>query len=459
MKNKKYLFILFIVFGFSFIGINNVYADSLGFECNKTTLEVGESTTCKVVGTIDHPSRGVIARLGSNSNIEIGAKTNISPFDQGNVPIYYYTDATHTVAAGSYDILRFEVTALAEGSGNLTLRDFGGDDGMGFIDATGDQFYYLDPVDFTITVTDGGTPSEKSHDSSLAGLVPNVGELNPEFRSDFTAYTMSVDFTRVRGVTFTVTKNHPMQTIGNTTFELPNSTSVEYIDCVILVTAEDGTTKTPYSVQINNSAYNPGPAPTEDIFINRLTYDVDAVLTPTFKKDTYKYDMSVNFANVHEINFTAQVDEGVTVSGKKCILPSSLSVQSTTCNIRIEKGDKSAVYKITVHNTYDPDIQCDLVIRSNVYTIDQTNKIIKVNSEHSKETIKANLYSSCGEIQLYDDKVVISDTHGRVEYKLERIIMPQTGNVKIVYPLAIISVLGIIAIFVFAKKKLFVKEK
>ena len=66
-------------------------------------------------------------------------------------------------------------------------------------------------------------------------------------------------------------------------------------------------------------------------------------------------------------------------------------------------------YTILIKNTNSPDIKCDLVIKSNVYTIDQAKKIIKVNSEHSLETIKSNLYSSCGEIRIFNDKVTISD--------------------------------------------------
>jgi LPXTG-motif cell wall-anchored protein len=36
--------------------------------------------------------------------------------------------------------------------------------------------------------------------------------------------------------------------------------------------------------------------------------------------------------------------------------------------------------------------------------------------------------------------------------------MPKTGNNKIIYPLAIASVLAIIGIFIFVKKKYFKKE-
>ena len=117
------------------------------------------------------------------------------------------------------------------------------------------------------------------------------------------------------------------------------------------------------------------------------------------------------------------------------------------------------MYKIVLINTNRPDIKCDLVIKSNVYTIDQTNKIIRVNSEHSLETIKSNLFSSCGEISVYNDKVIITDGTNLAEYKLEKLIMPQTGNKKFLYLLACGSVLVIIGVFMFSKNYFFKKEE
>jgi hypothetical protein len=176
MKKRKSINILLIVFCLCFFGIKNAYADTLGFTCNDATLEVGDTTTCKVIGTTDHPSRGVVARLGSNENLEISNIVNISPFTDGSTPIYY-TKTAPAAAAGDYDIVSFKVTALSSGTGTLTLRDFSEDDGMGFIDGTVDEFYYLEAVNFDIPITNGGGGSEPSNDSLLTSLVPNVGEL------------------------------------------------------------------------------------------------------------------------------------------------------------------------------------------------------------------------------------------------------------------------------------------
>ena len=456
---KKLLIILFIVFSFTFIRINTAYADSLGFSCDSTTLQVGDTVTCKVIGSSDHRTSAVAALLSSSSNLQVGSIVNISPFNfsMGTTPIYYM--ATSPINAGDYDISRFTITALAAGDAYLRLNDYGEDDGMGFADEEGDQFYYLDSVIFPLTITGGDDPTPKSSDSLLTNLVPNIGQLDQPFVSTNFNYSMSVDFTRVNRILFTATKSHPMATVGNTSCAIPDSTTVEKVVCNIQVTAEDTVTKSTYSITINNSSYAPPVPPTDDIFINQLTYDIDAVLTPAFKKDVYEYEMNVNFANIHEINFTVGVDEGVTVTGKKCTLPNSTSVVSTTCDIRISKDEKSAIYKITVNNTYTPGVQCDMIIRSNIYTIDQEKKIIRVNKEHSIETIKANLYSTCGEIRVNEDKVVIIDSGKIVEYKLERVIIPQTGNKKFIYLLAFASVLVIIGVFMFSKKYLFKNEE
>ena len=456
MKNKLFI-ALFIVFSIAFFNISKVYANSMDITCESDQVDVGATISCTVIGVADEPISGITAAIGSDSHLEVLTDTieNVSPFG-GSFHIYYGADG-HVEPAGNLTIATFDVKGLTSGNGVITLRDYNDQQPMGFINGDSTRYIGVQEVNRPITVGNGQDPTPPSSDSLLTALVPNVGELDPAFTSTNPLYNMSVDFTRVGRVTFTATKSHPMASISSTTCDLPSGTTSEKVVCNITVTAEDRVTSTTYKITINNSAYTPPIPPSGDIFINRLTYDVDAVLTPTFKKDIYEYDMSVNFANIHEINFTTQVDAGVTVTGKKCPLPSSPSIESTTCDIKITKDGKSATYVITVHNTYRPDVQCDLIIRSNVYTIDQDKKIIKVNSEHSLETIKANLYSTCGEIKVFEDKVTISDKANTAEYKLERVIMPKTGNNKIIYPLAIVSVLAIIGICVFAKKKLFTR--
>ena len=458
MKNKL-IISLFIMFSICFVNVNKAYANSMEIVCDKDNIDVGETVSCKVVGHVEEVVAGISARIGSDSHLEVSNIANISPLP-GDLHIYYM-DGFTTIQPGTFNIASFNVKGLSSGTGGLTLREYkNSPDGeyspLGYINSNGTRYIEIEPVNKYITVG-GSTPTPPSSDSSLTSLVPNVGELDPSFTSNIFLYNMSVDFTTVGRVSFTATASDPLADVGNTNCDIPTSTSLQSITCNIDVTAPDRS-KSTYSVTINNSAYIPPLPPTGDIFINRLTYDVDAVLTPKFKKDVYNYEMSVNFYNINEINFNAEVDDGVTVTGTKCSIPSSPNIESTICELRITKGSSSNTYTIKVNNTNSPDVKCELIVKSNVYLIDQDKKVIKVNKEHTKETIKANLYSTCGEINVFDDKVVISYGANSSTYTLERVINPQTGNNKILYSIAIVSVLAIIGIGIFAKKKLFSKE-
>lgn len=448
MKENRILILLLIVFCISFVRINPVYADyedSFNISCDKNTLEVNEIVDCKVTGYTTHVTSGVIASLSSNSNLEITNIVNISPFHViDSEPIFYFGDA---FPAGNINIVSFKAKALRAGTGNLFITDYAvaEADGLGFVDEDAETFYDAAPVNYNITITNGGDePTPKSSDSSLLNLQPDIGTLIPEFTSTNLNYSMSINFLEYRRVKFTPTKNHPAAIVSGSDCTLPNNTSVASVTCKISVIAEDNS-RSVYSITINNSSYVEPVIPAE---ITKITTN-DGLLTPAFSKDVLNYTMNINFLNFDNVSFKITFADGNS-STQKCDIPKSSSVESVICTI-----DK---YNILIKNTNSPDIKCDLVIKSNVYTIDQTKKIIKVNSEHSLDTIKSNLYSSCGEIKVFNDKVTISDNSNIVEYKLEKLIMPQTGNNLIIYPLAIVSVLVIIGLFIFIKKKYFKKE-
>lgn len=453
---KKILILLFTIFAAGFINVNKVYANSMSIECDDTTIGVGETTNCTVKGTVDEAFMSVTAALGSDNHLEIieSSIRNVSPF--GGTTHIYYIDGT-TAQAGSYDFTTFTVRGLSKGSGVLTLRARTDEEPLGYANAS--MTLIMEVPDFNYPITVGGEdPQPVSHDSTLANLVPNEGELFPNFTSDNTVYSLNTDFTRAGRITFTATKNNDYASVGNTTCDIPNSTSIESVTCNIVVTAQDTTTTTVYSIVIYNTAYVEPPV-TNDIYLNSLSYDVSGILVPDFVKTTFEYEMSINFSNYREVNFIVEPsEEGITITGKKCAIPSNPNIQSVTCNIHLTKNEKSANYKIVLRNSNSPDDKCDLIIKSNVYTIDETRGIIKVNSEHSLDTIRANLYSSCGEIKVFQDVVVITDGVNLREYKLERLIIPQTGNKKFIYLLAFASVLVIIGVFMISKKVLFKKE-
>lgn len=108
----------------------------------------------------------------------------------------------------------------------------------------------------TVTAPDGVTTkdyrirvtrSAASSDSTLSSLVPSAGTLSPSFSSNVTSYRLTLP-SNVSSVSFTAKKSDYRASV-----QIPSSVTVnsgETVSVNIIVTAENGTTKTTYNVRI-----------------------------------------------------------------------------------------------------------------------------------------------------------------------------------------------------------------
>lgn len=108
----------------------------------------------------------------------------------------------------------------------------------------------------TVTAPDGVTTkaytirvtrSAASSDSTLSSLVPSAGTLSPSFSSNVTSYRLTLP-SNVSSVSFTAEKSDYRASV-----QIPSSVTVnsgETVSVNIIVTAENGTTKTTYNVRI-----------------------------------------------------------------------------------------------------------------------------------------------------------------------------------------------------------------
>ncbi len=86
--------------------------------CDKTTLEVGESTNCKVVGTSDEEVSALSFLLNSNDMITIRDVVTSSDWqgDGKDKNVALYTDENKK---GTFNIATFKVTASKSGVANI----------------------------------------------------------------------------------------------------------------------------------------------------------------------------------------------------------------------------------------------------------------------------------------------------------------------------------------------------
>lgn len=108
----------------------------------------------------------------------------------------------------------------------------------------------------TVTAPDGVTTkaytvkvtrSAASSDSTLSSLVPSAGTLSPSFSSNVTSYRLTLP-SNVSSISFTAEKSDYRASV-----QVPSSISVnpgETVSVNIIVTAENGTTKTTYNVRV-----------------------------------------------------------------------------------------------------------------------------------------------------------------------------------------------------------------
>lgn len=461
MKNKIFIALL-IVFSIYFINVGKVYAENkLYFECDENKLKVGDTTVCRVVIECDEPIMGIVANVEHTSSLEISDAKNLTDFF-GDALIYYFGTKDLTLDAGTHQIASFKIKARRED--NAAMIYFVEHPNDGIIFGTPDKRKLKPNTEAIILTVTSDSPDpgrEKSSDSSLKNLSTPVGELKPAFNPTITSYDIeNVDFTKIHRIDFTAIENDEHATKSGTTCLLPNSSDVIETTCYIFVTAEDGS-YTDYKIKVHNSAYNPvdPDEPTEDkIIAKNITTDA-GILTPAFNKDIFEYSLSLNFANFKEVKFYLDVEDGIEIENDTCKIPNN-DYGSFVCSLSIinRKTNKKTEYPITIINTNRPGEKCDLNIKSNVYTIDQAKKLIRLNGEHDLETIKSNLYSDCGAITVFEDKAVLTSPDGIVEYTIEKLVMPQTGNNKLKYPLAFFAVLLLILAAVCAKVKFGKKE-
>ncbi|GHT38853.1 hypothetical protein AGMMS49965_03370 [Bacteroidia bacterium] len=224
----------------------------------------------------------------------------------------------------------------------------------------------------TYTVTVNRSSAALSNNANLNNLTVNQGTLTPTFNANTISYSVSVANT-VSSITISATKAHAAASVSGDGAKTLNVGANAF---TVDVTAEDGTTKKTYTVNITRAA---PVVQSNDATLSSLTVN-QGTLTPTFNASTTTYSVSV--ANsVASITISATANHGAaSVAGTGS---QSLNVGSNSFNIVCTAEDGTP-------KTYTVNItRAAPVVQSN----DATLSSLSVNQGTLTPTFNANTTS------------------------------------------------------------------
>ena len=325
---------------------------------------------------------------------------------------------------------------------------------------------------YKVTITKEQAPA-KSSDNTLKSLKfykdqTNQVAITPTFSSGVTTYSATVE-NNVTSGTVVVEPNDDKATVTKSR----DVTLNEGLNTVnIKVTAENGTTKD-YVLKITRKEAENISDDTTKSKINTLKSisAADAQLVPTF--DNTKEQEYVLVVN-DDLNTVTIVAEATDTKAQVKIPEITFDIATfkiyDNIIVTAENGSKK-YYPITVvkKSYYESNKDefntntsgnndttvCDLKLTSSVYEIDNDKLTInRVNKAHSLDTIRSNISTTCGNIMVNENKVVLSTSTQIKEYTINRVWMPQTGQKVVKYTLAIVVILAAIVGLIILKKKI-----
>lgn len=288
----------------------------------------------------------------------------------------------------------------------------------------------------------------RSSDNDLKSLSVTDATISPDFDKNVTNYTVVVN-NSVTNVTINAQANEEHATI--TGYTNPVSLQVGNNSISIVVTAQNGTPKT-YNLTIQREEPI-DPTKSNDNTLKSLSV-TGVTLNPLFNSDVTDYtarvDKTVTTITINaEKNDTKATLEG---DGQKTLVDGE---NSFSIVVTAENNSKKTYTIVITKESSSPTICAELKLESSVYKIDNDKLVISnVSKDHNVDTIRNNLSTTCGTINVTETKVTLSSDTQIKEYTIERVWLPQTGQTVIKYSLIIAILAVILGALLFIKKKM-----
>ena len=186
---------------------------------------------------------------------------------------------------------------------------------------------------------------ELSQDTRLLSLLPETGELVPEFEPGILEYSLTVPY-EVTAMTFSAQPAEGASCRVNRKNLGAGGSATLFL---LTVTAEDGESKRVYQVTVHRQEKEEEEKPTlsQDARLLSLTPE-QGQLSPAFDPEVLEYRLTVPF-EVTTMTFAAQPAEGASYRVNRKTLGAGGSSTLFTLTVTAEDGTAKRVYQVTVY--------------------------------------------------------------------------------------------------------------
>lgn len=248
----------------------------------------------------------------------------------------------------------FEVTSMtfaaqpAEGASCRVNRESlgaGGSDTLFRITVTAEDGETQRVYQVTVHRQEKEEEPELSQDTRLLSLLPETGQLVPEFEPGILEYSLTVPY-EVTAMTFSAQPAEGASCRVNRKNLGAGGSATLFL---LTVTAEDGESKRVYQVTVHRQEKEEEEKPTlsQDARLLSLTPE-QGQLSPAFDPEVLEYRLTVPF-EVTTMTFAAQPAEGASCRVNRKNLGAGGSSTLFTLTVTAEDGTAKRVYQVTVY--------------------------------------------------------------------------------------------------------------
>ena len=248
----------------------------------------------------------------------------------------------------------FEVTSMtfsaqpAEGASCRVNRESlgaGGSDTLFRITVTAEDGETQRVYQVTVHRQEKEEEPELSQDTRLLSLLPETGQLVPEFEPGILEYSLTVPY-EVTAMTFSAQPAEGASCRVNRKNLGAGGSATLFL---LTVTAEDGESKRVYQVTVHRQEKEEEEKPTlsQDARLLSLTPE-QGQLSPAFDPEVLEYRLTVPF-EVTTMTFVAQPAEGASYRVNRKNLGAGGSSTLFTLTVTAEDGTAKRVYQVTVY--------------------------------------------------------------------------------------------------------------
>ena len=338
----------------------------------ETSLDIGDLLVCSFLVRGDAPLEKTLLRAsvfqvvdGNSEPVQEGMETELAlqvlPPPSTDARLLSLVPETGQLTPAFHpEVLEyrlsvpFEVTSMtfaaqpAEGASCRVNRESlgaGGSDTLFRITVTAEDGETQRVYQVTVHRQEKEEEPELSQDTRLLSLLPETGQLVPEFEPGILEYSLTVPY-EVTAMTFSAQPAEGASCRVNRKNLGAGGSATLFL---LTVTAEDGESKRVYQVTVHRQEKEEEEKPTlsQDARLLSLTPE-QGQLSPAFDPEVLEYRLTVPF-EVTTMTFAAQPAEGASCRVNRKNLGAGGSSTLFTLTVTAEDGTAKRVYQVTVY--------------------------------------------------------------------------------------------------------------